>query len=262
MKKIFSLLLIFFYINTAAIAVDFDDSIDANIRKDYNVEEYNLPALPKAAPGDSVKKTVITQPQYNPTGKIYTIKKGTKILLSSNSAISDLMPKGSKISFTAQYGILSKEGTIIPAGTILKGRITDSHPPQITGNGGLVELCIDEIYFNGIMSKISTKISLANSKKVFLSNIKGKRSYWKNFAKVTSPGRKVFAATQSCANAMSVIPILNLIAFVPLVGGAVVYTVNFVTAPVIAIFTKGGSLKIPAGSEFQIKITEDSQIKG
>ena len=102
----------------------------------------------------------------------------------------------------------------------------------------------------------------ANSKKVFLSNIKGKRSYWKNFAKATTPGRKVFGATQSCANAMSVIPILNLVSFVPLLGGAVIYTVNFAMAPVIAIFTKGGSLRIPAGSEFQIKITGDCQIKG
>ncbi len=262
MKKIFSLLLIFFYINTAAQAVEFDDSIDANIRKDYNVEEYKLPALPNASPGQSKTNTKINTPKYNPTGKIYTLKSGTKIILHSSSAISDLMPKGSRISFSAQNGILSKEGEIIPAGTIFKGRITDSHPPQITGNGGLVELCIDEIYFNGIMSKINTKISMANSKKVFLSNIKGKRSYWKNFAKATTPGRKVFGATQSCANAMSVIPILNLVSFVPLLGGAVIYTVNFAMAPVIAIFTKGGSLRIPAGSEFQIKITGDCQIKG
>ena len=255
-------MLIFFYINTAAQAVEFDDSIDANIRKDYNVEEYKLPALPNASPGQSKTNTKINTPKYNPTGKIYTLKSGTKIILHSSSAISDLMPKGSRISFSAQNGILSKEGEIIPAGTIFKGRITDSHPPQITGNGGLVELCIDEIYFNGIMSKINTKISMANSKKVFLSNIKGKRSYWKNFAKATTPGRKVFNATKGASSSMYMIPFVSFVAFVPITVGSVFYILNATVAPVIAIFTKGGSLRIPAGSEFQIKITGDCQIKG
>ena len=261
MKKLITLLLLFNFTFMQVYAVEFDTSIDTEIRKNYNVQaqESVLPELPDTVP------TAVSDypaPAANPTGKTYTIKKGTKIPLVSKQVISDRMPRGSSVSFYCPNGFLTKEGAIIPAGTIFKGKITDSHPPQITGNGGLIELTIDEIYYNGVMSKINTKISLANSKKIFFSNIKGKRLYWKNFAKVTKPGRSFFGATQTAANAMSNIPIINLFSFVPLVGGAVFYTVNFTFAPVIAIFTKGGSIKLPAGSEFEIKVREESLIKG
>ncbi len=263
MRKIFILLLIICFINTSAFAVNFDTSIDANIRKDYNVEtaEENLPKLPSVVPTATEE---IKEPPINikATGKVYTLKGGTKITLVSRRNLSDRMPKGSTVTFSCKNGFLTKEEAIIPEGTIFKGRITDSHPPQLTGNGGLIELMIDEIYFNGVMSKIDTKISLANSKRVFFSDIKGKRKYWKNFANATKPGRRVFSATQSAANAMSAIPIINLLSFVPLLGGAVIYTVNVVSAPVIAIFTKGGSIALPAGTEFEIKIKGNTIIKG
>lgn len=262
MKKLFALLLIYCFINPAVYAVNFDTSIDSNIRKDYNVAEAEatLPALPNVVPTANFVEP-ITKTQ-NPTGKKYTIKSGTKITLSSVKTISDRLPKGTKVSFSCQHGFLTKEEAIIPAGTVFKGTITDSHPPQITGNGGLIELKIDEIYYNGVMSKIDTKVSLANSKRIFWSNIKGKRSYWRNFAKATTPGRKVFSATQTAASVMAAIPVVNLLSFVPLVGGAVIYTVNVVTAPVIAIFTKGGSLSLPAGTQFEIKLRNDSIING
>ena len=263
MKKFLTILLIFCTINSMAIAVEFDASIDESIRKDFNVETNELPDLPNAVPTTNPVKTEIsTQTKYSPTGKIYTLKHGTKINLISKNKISDWMHKGSQVSFSSNGNIYTKEGIIIPSGTVFKGTITDSHRPQITGNGGLVELKIDEIYFNGIMSKIDTKVSMANSKKIFLSNIKGKRSYWKNFSKVMTPGKKVFSATHTCAMAMMPIPIVNLLSVIPLAGGAVVYTLNLVTAPVITIFTKGGSLSLPAGTQFQIKITNEVKIKG
>lgn len=262
MKKIITTFLLLCFINTACFAVEFDTSIDANIRKNYNVEssEATLPALPNVVPTDTPEE--VHTKSVNPTGKTYTLKKGTKVLLSSKRNISDRLVKGTQISFTCQNGFLTKDNTIIPAGTIFKGRITDSHPPQITGNGGLVELTIDEIYFNGVMSKIETKVSIANSKKVFLGNIKGKRSYWKNVGKATTPGRKVFGATQTASSVMAAIPIVNLLSFIPILGGAVIYTVNLTAAPVIAIFTKGGNLTLPAGTLFEIKFKGDTVIGG
>ena len=77
-----------------------------------------------------------------------------------------------------------------------------------------------------------------------------------------TPGRKVFRATQTCASVMAPLPVINVLSIIPLTGGAVVYTLNLVTAPVIAIFTKGGNIALPAGTEFQIKLTENSQIRG
>ena len=263
MKKFLTIFLILGIINLTAVAVEFDSSIDASIRKDFNVETNELPALPNAVPTTNPVKTEIsTQNKYNYTGKIYTLKRGTKINLTSTNKISDWMHKGSQVTFSSNGNIYTKEGTLIPSGTIFKGIVTDSHRPQITGNGGLVELKIDEIYFNGIMSKIDTKVSMANSKRIFLSNIKGKRSYWKNFSKVMTPGKKVFSATHTCAMAMMPIPVVNLFSIIPLAGGGIVYTLNLVTAPIITIFTKGGSLSLPAGTQFQIKITDEVKIKG
>ena len=265
MKKILAIFLLFCFADVSVLAIDFDSSIDESIRQEYNVEDYNLPALPSSTPTAVNEKSVSSSasvPIYSPTGKIYILKRGTQIDLSSKSAISDWQKKGSKVSFSASHGVTTKEGAIIPAGTIFKGTITNSHTPSLTGNGGLIELKIDEIYYNGLMSKIESKVSLANSKKVFFSNIKGKRSYWKNYSKAMTPGRKVFGAAQSCAAIMAPIPVVNILAIVPLACGAVVYTVNFIAAPVIAIFSKGGSLSLPSGTRFRIKITGDTEIKG
>ncbi len=263
MKKIIIMLLMVNLNLMPVMAVEFDTSIDANIRKNYNVssDKEVLPALPSVVPTDTTN-VINEKPQYNPTGKIYVIKGGTKIILNSQRAISDRINKGSKISFVSQNGFETKDKTIIPAGTLFKGTITDAHPPQLSGNGGLIELKIDEIYFNGIASKIETKLSSANSKKVFFSNIKGKRSYWHNFAKTTQPGRKFFGTTQTAASAMAAIPIVNIFSFIPLLGGAAFYTVNIVTAPIITIFTKGGNLSLPAGTSFIIKVSSDTEIKG
>lgn len=259
MKKILSLFFLFIMINNTAKAVDFDSSIDSNIRKTYNLEESTLPPLPNEEASQPVE---IKTPKYSPIGKTFTLKRGTKLNLQLSKTITDRTKEGAKVSFILVNGITTIEGQIIPSGTIVKGTITDSHTPQLSGNGGLIELTVDEIYFNGIMSQINTKIASVNSKKVFLGNIKGKRSYWNNFSKAMTPGKKVFGATQTCANAMSHVPIINLISFVPIVGGAALYSVNLAVAPVAAAFTKGKSITLPAGTKFVAKITENCKIRG
>ncbi len=265
MKKIISTFLLLSMIFTQAFAVDFDSSIDANIRKDYKVDD-SLPPLPKTVPTASQTTTPtvseIPKSSHVSTGKTYTVKRGTKVTLSSKSTISDWLSKGTKVGFVAQQGFTTKEGTIVPAGTLFRGTITDSHRPQITGNGGLVELKIDEIYFNGVLSNIETKVSMANSKKVFLRDIKGERRYWKNFSKAMTPGKKAFNATRTCASVMAPIPVVNILAIVPLLGGSVIYITNLVAAPVVSLFTKGGSLSLPAGTQFQIKFIGENQING
>lgn len=260
MKKIITTFLIFCISNMTAMAVEFDESIDANIRQNYDVEESSLPPLPSSIPTMLPDVEEITT--FNPTGKMYTIKNGTKIKLQSKSLISEWSRVGSKVSFLSKQGIVTQDGTIIPAGTVFKGTITDSHRPQMTGNGGLVELKIDEIYFNGVMSKIDTKVSLANSKRIFFSDIKGKRMYWKNFAKTMKPGTKFFNKTTKCASKMAAIPVINILCIVPIAGGLVFYTLNLVSAPVISAFKKGGSISLPGGTEFEIKFTGSSEIKG
>ncbi len=260
MKKILTTFLLFCTINMTSIAVEFDESIDANIRQNYGVEENSLPPLPSSIPTMLPDVEEITT--FNPTGKTYTIKSGTKVKLQSKSLISDWSREGSKVSFLSKQGIIANDGTIIPAGTVFKGTITDSHRPQMTGNGGLVELKIDEVYFNGVMSKIDTKVSLANSKKIFFSDIKGQRMYWRNFAKTMKPGNKFFDKTTNCASKMAAIPIINILSIIPIACGVTFYSLNLVSAPVISIFKKGGSISLQSGTEFEIKIIGNNEIKG
>lgn len=266
MKKIFACIMLFVFCTQTTIAVEFDTSIDDEIRKTYNIEEQNLPALPKASPNvqKETPKTEIskTVEKYNPTGKTYILKNGTKIELISQNILTDLTPKGSIVTFKAKNGFVAKDGTIIPSGTVFKGRVVNSHASQITGNGGLLAIEVNEIYFNGVRSKINSKTCNANSKKIFFNNIKGERKYWKNYSKVMSPSRKYFGKTQKCAGTMAAIPVVNLLAFVPLLTGAVFYGISFVSAPVISIFKKGGKLTVPAGSVFEIKLTKNIEIHG
>lgn len=263
MKRLVSTFLLLCIFSLTVKAVEFDTSIDDSIRQNYNVEKNSeLPVLPNSIPTAVETVSIPETPIYNPTGKIYSVKSGTKVKLVSTKSISDWTPKGSVITFKSTTGFVTKEGTIVPAGTIFKGKVTDSHQPQITGNGGLIELTIDEIYFNGVKSFIETTISSANYKKVFFDDIKGKRSYWKNFARNMNPGKKVFLATKDFAKDISNIPIINLLSVVSIAGGSVFYVGNVLVAPVVSAFQKGKNIAIPAGSEFQIKITDGSEIRG
>lgn len=263
MKKFLSVFLSCMIFSAPIIAAEFDASIDETIRNNYNVEKNsNLPPLPTSVPTVVEKVEIPDTPLYNPTGKVYSVKTGTKVKLVSTKSITDWTPKGSVISFKSTTGFVTKDGTIIPAGTIFKGKVTDSHPPQLTGNGGLIELTIDEIYFNGVKSFIETAISSANYKKVFFGDIKGNRLYWKNFARNMNPGKKVFIATKDFAKDISNIPIVNILSVVSIAGGCIFYAGNAVVAPVVSLFQKGGNIAIPTGTEFQIKITDGSEIRG
>ncbi len=263
MKKFLSTFLLFSFFMPIASAVEFDTSIDDSIRANYNVEKSaDLPPLPKSVPTAVETVAIPETPMYYPTGKVYGVKSGTKIKLVSTKSITDWTPKGSVVSFKSITGFVAKDGTIVPAGTIFKGKVSDSHPPQLTGNGGLIELDINEIYFNGVKSFINTKVCSAASKKVFFDDIKGQRSYWKNFARNMNPGKKVFIATKDFAKDISNIPIVNLLSVVSIAGGSVFYVGNVVVAPVVSIFQKGRNIALPAGTEFQIQITQSSEIRG
>ena len=260
MRKILFLILFLFCVNQGFCVEILDDSIDSEIRQEYNLQESTLPPIPKgvATPTQEVQH----RPIYTPTGKQYVVKSGTKIQLISTSIIADTLPINAQVSFYNKEGFVAKDGTIIPAGTVFKGRILNSHTPQITGNGGLIELSINEVYFNGVKSQIETKLSKANERKVFLGDIKGERKYWQNFSKSMKVGKKVYAVSRQCASDMWMIPVVNVAAPIPMIAGSVVYAGNLVVAPCISFFKKGGHVSIPQGSVFEVKFTSDTLIKG
>lgn len=258
MKKFFILLLLICFSSQCVFALQFDSSIDSDIRKNYNVEE--LPKLPNVEPTKVEAKKEITT--YNITGKTYTIPSGTKIILISKDKISNWSAQGSKFSLLSQNQITTKEGIIIPSGSLFKGTITNSHAPQITGNGGLIELKIDEIYYNGLNSAIDTKVTLVNSKKVFKGKLKGQRKYLKNCIKAVKPGQKTFRVMKKAANVLLPYPIVNILSLVPLTIGTTTFLVNAAFSPIISIFMKGGSISIPEGTAFYVIIKGNNQIRG
>lgn len=264
MKRVLILLLLICFTLDTTFAAEFDASIDADIRKQYNVEE--LPALPKALPSKSPVKSSVNPPREiktpNFTGKVYTIKSGTKITLVSKSEVAHWTSSGSKISFYSQNPITTKEGAVIPAGTLFKAVILDSHSPQITGNGGLIKLKISEIYYNNVMSSINTKISEANSKKIIKNKLKGKHKYWQNCSKAMTPGKKTFKIMQKAAKTLTPYPIINILSLVPFSIGGAVYLVNASIAPVASVFMKGGALRIPSGTVFIITVLGNNKING
>ncbi len=269
---IFSFL--FLLATNSSFGYQLDMSVDEEIQKKYNSSKLNyevLPSLPKVnSPSSSQANSnppkaqldySITAPIITKTDKSSAIKlsRWTKFSAKSNQNISDRLRVGTYISFTTVSPVYKKYVTI-PAGTKLTGVITDSHTPQITGNGGLVVIRITSLTMNGKTYGVSGRITKANAKNIFLNNIKGKHQYWQGVDKQINKGENFYNKSKRLSNKFSNNPILMLISPVPTVVGFVGYAVNTVVSPVTGVFSKGGSLSIPAGSQFEIKLTDDAYI--
>lgn len=276
-KKIIIISLAIFTGILPVSALELDLSVDEEIKKKYNSSklEYEvLPNLPKVNTSNqsnsngnySVPKTVPvyinTAPAITPVDKTNAIKisSWTKFQVKSNQTISDRTPEGSYISFTTTAPVYKKRITI-PVGTKLTGIVTDSHPAQRIGNGGLIELKITSMTFNGKNYSVNGKITKANSKKIFFNNIKGKRQYLSGIGKQIDKGENFYNKTRKTSSKMANNPILIILSPIPAIVGLAGYSVCTVLSPVTALNTKGGSISIPAGSRFEIKLLDSAYIK-
>jgi len=277
LKKITVVLFFGLIISIPVFSLDFDTSVDDEIRKNYNpskLELESLPPLPKVAPSKPQSKSVtkpvnnlpqITTPSQKPViaqidrSNANILGSGTKFTVKSNQGLSDSMRAGTRISFSLKKQLDYKIFTI-PQGTVFKGEIVDSHNPQITGNGGLLVIKIDSMTYKGLNVGISAKITKANNKKIFVNNIKGKRSYWKNVTNQVDKGQKFYNKTRRASNKLANNPIGAFVSPVPVIFGAGVYAVNLVGSPIVSVFKNGGKISIPAGTEFEIKLTEDAYL--
>ena len=283
MQKFISLVFALLISAIPAFALELDTSVDDEIRRTYDPSklEQTLPALPKVAPSQPVStpktsqtstppKTLPVTPDVKPQigvkkfqneykfdkSTAIRIKKGTKFRVKSNSVISDYLRKGAKVSFSSIKPVTQRYITI-PVGTKFTAVVEDSHQPQMSGNGGLVVLIVDSITVNGQTRSVHGKITKANMKKIFFNNMKGKRSYWKGVANQVDKGENFYKKTRRTSSKLADNPVGILISPIPVLTGMVVYAVNLVGSPVFALWSKGGRISIPAGSEFEIKLLED-----
>ncbi len=269
-NKVFLLLLFFLGVSLNVHAFELDLSVDEEIKRKYNSSklEYEvLPSLPSATPSKVQAKTVT--PTYSKAPEIVSIEdkdnakkisSRTKFKVRSNQAISDWSKEGSTVSFTTSETVYKKYVTI-PSGTKIYAKIVDSHGPQFTGNGGLVEIEITGLTYNGKTYEAYGKVIKVNSKKVFLNNIKGKRKYWANVVKHVNDGENFYKKTRDVSSKMAENPILIILSPIPTVVGIVGCSVRTVLSPVTALATKGGSVSIPSGSDFEIKLLDPVYVK-
>ena len=273
----------------ALAVLDIDASVDYEIRRKYNpnkIENDLLPSLPNKLKNDKplqssedftkpyekpvtktttvqqpTKQQVITQqpPKYKSYGQTLALKRGTSFTIRNTSSISDRMTEGTKVYFKLPKPIKTKYFTL-PENTRFVGVISDSHSPQLTGNGGLVVIRIEKVIINGRTQEVSGKVTKANYKRIYFNNIKGKRKYWSNLAKSIAPGKrfndKMWKSTKKLASE----GVTFIFSPFTLASGLIVFGANIVASPVIAIFSKGGSISIPADTAFRIKLTEDVTI--
>lgn len=187
-----------------------------------------------------------------------TIKKGKKFKVRIQQTVSDKTREGTRISFVSTYPETTTYATI-PAGTVFKGRVSNTHPPALTGNGGLIVINVDQMVYKGKTYEIDAKVSVANGKRIYLNNIKGKRMYFQSIPKSLKPGtnyfKKMWKVTCKLAQNESGVEII-LTPFSFLAGGTV-YAVNFIASPVLAIFYKGKSITIEQNSPFTIQFRKD-----
>lgn len=289
LNRIFISLIIFNMMCLPALAVlDIDASVDYEIRRKYNpnkiendllpnlpdklkndkplqssedfTKPYNKPTQTSAKPAQPTKQQIITQQQkYKSYGQTLALKRGTSFTIRNTSAISDKLTEGTKVYFKLPKPIKTKYFTL-PENTRFVGVISNSHTPQLTGNGGLVVIQIEKVIINGRTQEISGKVTKANYKRIYFNNIKGKRKYWSNLAKSITPGKKFNDKMWKATKKLAGEGVTFIFSPFTLASGLVVFGANIVASPVIAIFSKGGSISIPADTAFRIKLTEDVTI--
>ncbi len=268
---------LFLLVSTHAHAFDLDMTVDDDIRKNYNssklvkdtntVELETLPDLPDKLKNSSADKTFIkadTQTKYIPpknliTGGKIKISRGTSFNVVSVAQISDWQTKGAQVKFKTKNVLTAKHYTI-PASTVFTGEIIESHQPQLTCNGGLVVIRVRSMNYKGQNVPLNAYVTRANEKKVFLNDIKGRRTYLATMWKKGNWGRAIFNKMLTLTINLGGDGSTLLLSPFPFAYGVICVGLNTLTSPITAFFNKGGHVNIPAGSPFRIRLIDDTYI--
>ena len=271
-------------------AFDIDETVDDDIRKNYNPNKLiedtglknkaldksmkesvsiqksvtsdvlpKLPTITDIEESSTSSKTTTELPTKPYTGGNIKVKSGTSFNVVNNSAISDWQRKGTKVSFKTKGNIYKKKFTI-PSGTFFYGEIIESHQPQITCNGGLIVLKIYSMQYKGQTVPITAYVTRANDKKIFFNKIKGERNYLKTVWKKGDWGRNLFNKMLNVSIGLGAESSTLILTPFPFAYGTICLGANTITSPICAFFSKGGHISIPAGSNFRIKLIEDVMI--
>ena len=223
-----------------------------------------LPALPKVLNENTNDVNVKVYPVNNVQPKVCAkteqsfirLKKGTKIKLKLMSNVSDASQKGTKLIFSSIYPVSTTFFTI-PAGTIFKGYVINSHKPQFSGNGGLIVISINSMIINDEVQPINANVVKANSKHIFRNNIKGKRKYMEGMIKSAKPGYRFYIKMLNIAASHMTQQSGLIITPLSLASGVLAWGGNMFISPALAMFYKGGSIALREGNEVDVKLMQD-----
>lgn len=283
MKKAILFYLIILLSCQSCLAFDLDMTVDDDIRKNYNSGKLqhdmhtedtheSLPTLPdiskynesaKNETQQTVKEEInvpAKEPDYTVpkalSGNI-KIRKGTVINVVNSTKVNDWLAKGNTIKFYTKEPLVKKKYTI-PANTVFYGEIIETHQPQITCNGGLVVIRVKKMIYKGQTIPINAYITRANDKMIFLNNIKGNRTYLKTTYQKGNWGRTMFNKMMTITINLGGDGSTILLSPFPFAYGTICIGLNTLTSPICAFFSKGGHVSIPTGSQFKIKLLEDT----
>lgn len=261
---------------------EIDTSVDDEIRTKYDPDrigrDYGLPPLPENLKQEIDNKSPVQNPpkttvnneiqtkQYSTVTEkkkltqTINLKSGMKFNARSISVITDKLPVGSRVYFKLSEAVKTKYYSL-PENTKFSGVVVDSHTPQITGNGGLVEIVIDDIIVEGNWKTINAKITKVNYKNIYLNNIKGKRQYLANIANTVSKGGKFYDKMYTQTRQLAGNKITVILSPIPYIAGVTTFAGYLILSPVCSLFSKGKSLTIPSNTMFVIKLSQDVTIK-
>ena len=291
-KKTLFILILGMLMPNLVLAIDLDETVDEEIRKNYNpnklvneteietsalnksmqadniktVDE-SLPSLPNITKyGNSTKQsdvkntTIVPKTSYMPyTGGNIKVRKGKSFDVISSQGISDWQVKGTILKFKTSTNVHGK-GYTIPIGTVFQGEIIESHKPQITCYGGLVVIRVNSMIYKGQTVPLKAYVTRADDKKIFLNNIKGDRTFLKTMWKKGDWGRTLFNKMLSLTISLGAEGSTAVLSPFPIAYGTICLGANALASPITAFFSKGGKVTIPAGSNFRIKLLEDTFI--
>lgn len=263
MKNLIIFLCVFLLAKTTGFCIELDTSIDKEINKKYNAGslEDSLPDLPKDVEPDNVKtyssennQRIQSIPQDNFTTT--KIGRGTKFRTVSRTGVSDTSIVGNKVVFVTTKPV-NKRYITIPANSTIRGKIVDSHTPQLGGNGGLVKIEVESITINNALHYADGKITKANGKRIFLNNIKGKRKYAQSVKKSISKSNTFLKKSMKETSKLANDNLTILLSPFTFVGGVLIYAGRVAISPVTSLTAKGERISLPSDTLYEIKLTKD-----
>ena len=284
MKKLIVFFTIFIISIMPACSYELDTSVDAEIKQKYNSNKLNeemLPQLPanlknSATQTKSTANTTTSVPKTTPvfdTSKAINIIKNnttvvktgtriprwTKFELKSNGKVSSWFGLNTSISFTSTSAVY-KSGITIPAGTKFNGNVTKTHSSQITGNGGLVEIKVNNFVYNGKTVPINAVVTKVNGENIFFNKIKGARQYLIGIKNKVTSATNAYKKGRSISTKLSSNPVGTIISPLPTIGGFIAGAAGTIASPITGLVQKGKDVNIPAGTIYEIKLIEDAYI--